>query len=1584
MYVCACVHACLTRAAGGLLELLGRQNSPTCTFVIGCAGSGKTQLLLALARQCAGNVGSDSLCLVPVFLKPGLVADANGIGSTSSRFVEELLASAVQAAIGGNGMTHEDISSAVRATCSDISVFASTLVTALLALFPSRRLLLFYDANDAAAKGDLAALVRACKAGCHVIITGQDDSLLDAWAMEDCNSSARTARASPSLKLSLLQPPRHTMSFGGVVCDPASLLGARACAGVDNWWLLHNSVRHHMLSTPHNRYIASGRIPPFGPALRLQTWNRVIFDCMNWDTTRPNAHTLLFADTAPGPADVAGECVRDILLLLGRISFAHKSSGKGVTDSTFIAWLLAMPTCVGVTAHEASLVMRSLKRSGASPCVDVMCVLRVTPGSGLLVSEATTSESSSDACFRLCCHGIADATLSLLASTRISAKIGALWAFQSDTSAWSEVLSGAWLYQSSCREWLVYTFLQLKEPLRQRAIMACLSSNDPSKADASIIIQAYSSILKEQMSLRENGGVSVAETASDVQLDGIQALLVPVIDCAQRHFYLRACELARQPWWDAAAQKGVLNVSWWVQDVIIDVIDRLNLDNTAILIEAASALSSPKPSMSMKIGAACTLGRIKISPSSVSALFQCVAESGVNEELRKHCMMSLLCISTRLQGQRGDDALGAKSKVDAASNMLIVAAVRFACDVDKDVSRIARCICEQQLPRLISFIVGSETPHSLAKLWLVSGDSACASASAASTVASFQGNEAVVGALLQLLKRGDKVASISAASALSAIADPSMRVVQECTEAFLSQHCSGQSHWSAARQVLAKTLCVLVTRSVCPAAICSMCDVVVNGLEKVLGIKDRDAELQEVAMTASLSDLLHSISLASQDQSRRYIVVDSESEMRNNDPNETFIMRHDMIEAKRLAIHVIGRHVAVHGWIEGLLGLSDGDRALQNAVIVYDAALDVITATAMSDNHDLQPDALASALAFLRLKAAPPSATRVALWMKERLTRDTEALHDFMNSAPSEADTIQQRSAPDQGGMDSSLKDMFLPADMRLQSVLVTRWQSAGQSAWLQLLMRCKLFLGALRCEFLGTDTTCVSDVFDLCAFALQKLSHCLDLYDLPVKRIQLVDTVLNFWTTINSCSFNSKCSSLWAVAILSTSNSLTFGTVSPPSIPRFPSLIDQRVVDSVKAHLFLACESIRERPSGSHVFNTFADLKHELWLMIMHLAANDSSTLHRAQWQRAAVAIALQADCAEWTVEARGVLLSGLMDPTKVVRLASAELFGTFLDNRVELLHSLQPYMASKSPDCRLRGIEASLVLFASPVNGVKEALPSGIETYISLLSSMLDDENVAVRCAVIDALAHVDSQGVYFRKILQMLDDPAAEIRLASARVIVSKKLRDVGVASVILGAIAPGKTRSATVRMAELHAIEAISQVGANNPQEWAALLRCIGIASSDISENMSLVASSSLATGTGLNIRSAHAAMDIIPLLEDSSACGPAVQLLGSFCERFCCFPPDFYTPVPRFTSTAAREPAWHASYARLLPHLDTNIRALPAACCRGISEAVARLGLQESPAPAYEPLVLWWFCRVHGLIPCSDADFRNALRWAAEI
>jgi hypothetical protein len=75
---------------------------------------------------------------------------------------------------------------------------------------------------------------------------------------------------------------------------------------------------------------------------------------------------------------------------------------------------------------------------------------------------------------------------------------------------------------------------------------------------------------------------------------------------------------------------------------------------------------------------------------------------------------------------------------------------------------------------------------------------------------------------------------------------------------------------------------------------------------------------------------------------------------------------------------------------------------------------------------------------------------------------------------------------------------------------------------------------------------------------------------------------------------------------------------------------------------------------------------------------------------------------------------------------------------------------------------------------------------------------------------------------------------------------------------------------------------------------------------------------------------------------------------------------------------------HANNSRSVPHLDANIRALPAACCRGISEAVARLGTKELPAPAYESLVLWWFCRVHGLIPCSDADFQNALRWAAEI
>ena len=65
-------------------------------------------------------------------------------------------------------------------------------------------------------------------------------------------------------------------------------------------------------------------------------------------------------------------------------------------------------------------------------------------------------------------------------------------------------------------------------------------------------------------------------------------------------------------------------------------------------------------------------------------------------------------------------------------------------------------------------------------------------------------------------------------------------------------------------------------------------------------------------------------------------------------------------------------------------------------------------------------------------------------------------------------------------------------------------------------------------------------------------------------------------------------------------------------------------------------------------------------------------------------------------------------------------------------------------------------------------------------------------------------------------MLDNPVAGIRLASAKVIVSKKLMDVGVASVILGAIAPGKTRSCKVplfewqncRQVKLQAIEAIS--------------------------------------------------------------------------------------------------------------------------------------------------------------------------------
>lgn len=354
----------MTRAAGGLVELLGRQNSAASSFIIGSAGSGKTQLLLALARQCTDNLGSESLCLTPVFLKPGLVDESTSFADVPMRFVENLLKSAVRAFTGANGMSFEDISAPVRSSFSNISHFAAALTNAMLALCPARRLLLIYDANDVAQKGDIAVLNQACRAGCHVIISGQDDSVLDAWVIEESNCSLRTARPTPTLKLALLHPERHLMSVGGAKCDPAVLLGERSCAGVRNWWLLHNAVRFHMLSTPHNRHIASGSIPPFGPALRLQTWNRLIFDSMNLDGTRLSAYTLLFAETAPGTTSMKGECMRDILLVLGRVALSQKSGHHVVSDTAFIKWLLAMPAFAGTTLHEARLVLLSLKRSG--------------------------------------------------------------------------------------------------------------------------------------------------------------------------------------------------------------------------------------------------------------------------------------------------------------------------------------------------------------------------------------------------------------------------------------------------------------------------------------------------------------------------------------------------------------------------------------------------------------------------------------------------------------------------------------------------------------------------------------------------------------------------------------------------------------------------------------------------------------------------------------------------------------------------------------------------------------------------------------------------------------------------------------------------------------------------------------------------------------------------------------------------------------------------------------------------------------------------------------------------------------------
>ncbi len=1198
------------------------------------------------------------------------------------------------------------------------------------------------------------------------------------------------------------------------------------------------------------------------------------------------------------------------------------------------------------------------------------------------MNESSPAQPASETFFRLCCFGVADVALSLLASVRITAMIGSLWAWQSDAAIWSQTLTGSWLHQANCREWLIYTFLRLTEVFRQRAIMTLLSSVDPTNADACILIRAYESILMEQTSFRACLLHSSGDIASNT-VDHVDNLLSPVFEPAQEHFFMRVCDLARQGWWNGASHKAVLSVSVWVQDVALDGISRLRIDNVEILKTADNALASPSVSMSMKLRAACTLGRIEISPSSVVLLAKCVAESGVHQELRKQCMLSLLCVSNRLRSECRDGLENStESYSSVALNVLVVAAVRFACDVDREVSRIARCICEDHQHRLLAFINEKDFPHSFAKCLLVSGDCACASASAASTITSFQGDEAVVGALLHLLKRGDKVASISAASALSIIADPSMRVVQECTEAFLNQHGSGEDHWSAARQVLAKTLCVLVARGVCPAAICRMCDVVVNGLEKVLGIKDRDAELQDVAMSLSLTDFLRVASLESGQNARRYIVVDSTTEIRQT-PNETFILRRDMAEAKRLAVNVIGHHVAAHGWVEGLLGLTSADNPSESVSLIYDMALTVIADTAMTDQHDLQPDALATVVAFLNLDIVPPPAMKVASWVLESLARETETLHDFMNSAPSDARAFPQESADRQDEMDFTLKDMFLPVDMRLQSVLVSQWQSTGQGLWLQLLARCKLVLGALRCDFIGKGARSISDFIDLCVHALQKLSRCLDLHDLPVKRLQLVEIVLKFWTTLNSCKFHSECSSLWAVAILSTSNSLSFGVVSPPSLPRFPSLIDERIVDAVKMYLFCATASIRARTDDFNVFDTFSECKSELWQMIVHLAANDGSILHRAQWQRAAVTIAYESENIEWISEARSLLVSGLMDPTKVVRQTSAELFGAFVDERAELLRSLHPYLASRSPDCRLRAVEASLVLFSSTTEGVRDILPRAVEAYLALLSSMLDDENIAVRVAVIDAITQIDSQGVHFRKMLQMMDDPAPEIRLASARAVVGRKMRDVGVASVILGAISFGQSRSTNVRIAELQVIDAISQVGANNPEEWAALLRCIGIASSDSSESMSIMASASLTKGAGLIIRSAHAAMDIIPLLNDTTACGPAAQLLGSFCQRFSSFHPAYCTPVSRLVAVAAASPSVPAGVSACISHLDANIRALPAACCRGISEAVGRLRTTEPQAPSYEPLLLCWFCRVQGLLPCNDADFLKDFQWLSE-
>ena len=286
------------------------------------------------------------------------------------------------------------------------------------------------------------------------------------------------------------------------------------------------------------------------------------------------------------------------------------------------------------------------------PSLDIKCRHFVTTAIGLLVNETGPAQSATETYFRVCCSGVADAALSYLSSTRISAKLGSLWAWQSDAAVWSQVLNAAWLHQAHCREWLIYTLLRLKENFRQRAIMSLFSSTDPTNADACILIQAYHSILLEQTSSRD---ACDSEAMIGHVLDDVHALLVPAFDLAQDHFFMRVCDLARQSWWNAAAHKAVLSVCAWVQDVALDCISRLRIDNDAILKVCAAALSSSGTAMSAKLAAACTLGRIQISPSSVSVLFHCVADSGVFAELRRQCMVSLLCISNRLREEHGDE-----------------------------------------------------------------------------------------------------------------------------------------------------------------------------------------------------------------------------------------------------------------------------------------------------------------------------------------------------------------------------------------------------------------------------------------------------------------------------------------------------------------------------------------------------------------------------------------------------------------------------------------------------------------------------------------------------------------------------------------------------------------------------------------------------------------------------------------------------------------------------------------------------------------------------------------------------------------